>query len=71
MNFVPQIYGPPHLITEKKGGVFAANGSAHLLKAFGDKLGVPYTLAKMDSVGVPREYFRFGAMENWGLNIYK
>lgn len=41
------------------------------LNAIADFVSVPYVLEKMDQAAVPDDYFYFGAMENWGLVIYR
>ncbi|CAG7667479.1 unnamed protein product [Allacma fusca] len=67
------VLGPPHLVNDHHGGVFAAEISAKLLKSFDTVFGtdLEYSMHKMDSVAIPRDYFSFGAMENWGLIIYR
>ncbi|CAF0852077.1 unnamed protein product [Brachionus calyciflorus] len=47
----------------------ALNSSMEFLSFFENYYQVSYPLEKLDHVGVPD--FKFGAMENWGLAIYK
>ncbi|ODM98889.1 Thyrotropin-releasing hormone-degrading ectoenzyme [Orchesella cincta] len=63
-----RIYGPKAVI-DRGGGEFSANVSARVLAFYEDYFDVPYPMQKMDSVAVPG--FPYGAMENWGLNIYR
>lgn len=50
---------------------YALNTSIDMLKAFEEYLKVPYVLDKMDQIAIPNRYFDAGAMENWGLVMYK
>uniref|UniRef100_A0A0M3JI36 Peptidase_M1 domain-containing protein n=1 Tax=Anisakis simplex TaxID=6269 RepID=A0A0M3JI36_ANISI len=48
---------------------FAAEVSAKCLYSLGVYLNFPYPMSKSDQIGLPE--FRAGAMENFGLIIYK
>ena len=50
-------------------GVFSAEVSVKVLRFYEKYLDYPYDFPKMDSVAVPE--FSAGAMENWGLNLYR
>ena len=56
-------------MTRDKGGAFSAESAARTLKYYDELFDIPYELPKLDSVGMPD--FAAGAMENWGLNIYR
>ncbi|ODN03176.1 Aminopeptidase N [Orchesella cincta] len=61
-------YAPDHYIRDE-GGVYAAANAAKILDYFSKYFENEYPLSKMDSAAVPDFYF--GAMENYGLNIYR
>ncbi|CAG7821832.1 unnamed protein product, partial [Allacma fusca] len=56
-------------LIEDGAGDNAAEVAARTLKFFEYYFDVAYSLAKMDSVVIPQ--FSPGAMENWGLNLYR
>lgn len=47
---------------------YALDTSVAVLKALEDYVGVPYSMTKVDSAGVPN---KSGAMENWGMVTYR
>ncbi|KAK4880994.1 hypothetical protein RN001_004313 [Aquatica leii] len=49
---------------------FALNKSYELLNAMEKYTGISYVPEKMDHAAIPKDYFYFQAMENWGLIIY-
>ncbi|KAF2898340.1 hypothetical protein ILUMI_07834 [Ignelater luminosus] len=49
---------------------FALDTSIKTLKALEEYTGVNFVIDKMDQFAVPDSYFRYYAMENWGLVIY-
>ncbi|XP_021950282.1 aminopeptidase N [Folsomia candida] len=61
-------YGPKHLIDEGHG-VVPSEIAAKVLYFFEEFFDVEYSMHKMDSAAIID--FPAGAMENWGLNIYK
>jgi aminopeptidase N len=64
-----KVFGAPHLI-EQGGGNYSAETSAKQMAFFERHFGgIEYPMHKMDSIAVP--HFAAGAMENWGLNIYR
>ncbi|OXA59352.1 Aminopeptidase N [Folsomia candida] len=65
---VVRTYAPAHYI-DQDGGVYAAQKAAEILSFFESYYVEKYPLGKMDSAAVPS--FFFGAMENYGLNIYR
>ncbi|CAL8118838.1 unnamed protein product [Orchesella dallaii] len=65
---IVRTYAPEHYIRDQ-GGVYAAANAEKILKYFSDYFTKEYPLSKMDSAAVPDFYF--GAMENYGLNIYR
>ncbi|EFA76269.1 puromycin-sensitive aminopeptidase-like protein [Heterostelium album PN500] len=48
---------------------FAQKVALDVLEYFTNYFGVPYPLSKLDQIAVPD--FGFGAMENWGLIVYR
>ncbi|KAF2891716.1 hypothetical protein ILUMI_14457, partial [Ignelater luminosus] len=50
---------------------FALDTSIKTLKALEEYTGVNFVIDKMDQFAVPDEYFRYHAMENWGLGTYR
>lgn len=50
-------------------GDLALSESIRLMPAFETFVGIPYALPKMDQFACP--IFFFGAMENWGLVLYR
>ncbi|OXA51879.1 Aminopeptidase N [Folsomia candida] len=65
---VVRTYAPKHHI-QRQGGVYPSEKAALILKDFETRFGQKYPLAKMDLASVTD--FTFGAMENFGLNIYQ
>ena len=61
-----RVYTPPG---KKEQGRFALEVVTKALPFFSDYFGIPYPLNKMDLIAVSD--FAFGAMENWGLVIYR
>lgn len=49
---------------------FALDTSLKTLKALEEYTGIKFVIDKMDQLAVPDSYFRYHAMENWGLVIY-
>lgn len=45
--------------------------SVKAIALYEDLLGVEYSLSKLDHVSIPNSHFPAGAMENWGLVMYK
>lgn len=64
------IHGRKKMIREK-WGQFALEEVAKLHDYFDTYTGILYPPEKLDQVGIPNDYFNAGAMENWGLIIYK
>ena len=54
---------------KKEQGTFALDTAVGSLSFFGEYFASPYPLPKMDMVAVPD--FSAGAMENWGLVVYR
>lgn len=61
-------YAPPHMIA-RGGGNYSAQVAAELLAFYDNYFQAPYPFEKMDSAAVPN--FGPGAMENYGLNLYR
>lgn len=53
---------------KQASAAFALDSTQTLLRYYGDYLGLPYPLAKLDQIALPGGYS--GAMENWGGIIY-
>ncbi|KAF2891092.1 hypothetical protein ILUMI_15081, partial [Ignelater luminosus] len=49
---------------------FALDTSIKTLKALEEYTGVNFVIDKMDQLAIPDRYFKYVAMENWGLAIY-
>lgn len=56
-------------VGKKEQGTFALDTAVGSLSFFGEYFDSPYPLPKMDMVAVPD--FSAGAMENWGLVVYR
>lgn len=54
---------------EEKKGEFAVNLGAKALDFYAEAFGIDYQLPKLDNVAIPD--FDAGAMENWGLSLYR
>lgn len=52
-------------------GEFALNEGRSALKTLEDMFKIKYTLPKIDQAAIPAEYYKSGAMENWGLCTYR
>lgn len=50
---------------------YSLNESLKMLEALEEFTGIKYKFKKLDLVAIPKDYFVDGAMENWGLIIYK
>ncbi|KAF2892510.1 hypothetical protein ILUMI_13662 [Ignelater luminosus] len=50
---------------------YALKTAIELLTTFEHYFNVNYTLSKMDQIAIPDDYFKNGAMENWGLVTYR
>ncbi|XP_074649111.1 aminopeptidase N-like [Tubulanus polymorphus] len=61
------IWGPQRKIQLQ--GEYAQKIANSLIQYFGDYFNIPYAMSKLDLVAVP--HFEAGAMENWGLNIFR
>jgi len=61
-----RVYTPPG---NSATGKFALDCAVKALDVYDEFFGVPYPLPKLDMVGVPE--FAMGAMENWGLVVYR
>jgi len=61
-----RVYTPPG---NSETGRFALDCAIKALDVYDSFFGVPYPLPKLDMVGVPE--FAMGAMENWGLVVYR
>ncbi|KAK9711566.1 ERAP1-like C-terminal domain [Popillia japonica] len=68
-NLNHRIFLRPALIANRTAD-YAIGVSTGILEAIADFVNVPYSLEKMDQIGIPDDYFSVGAMENWGLVIY-
>ncbi|KRY73283.1 Puromycin-sensitive aminopeptidase, partial [Trichinella pseudospiralis] len=65
-NTVCRVYTVPG---KSNQGFFALEVMAYALKFYETIFQVPYTLPKLDLIGIPN--FEAGAMENWGLVTYR
>lgn len=63
-----RIYGKRESI-ENGDGNMALDASPELMEGFESYLEIPYSFPKMDQFACPN--FAFGAMENWGLAVYR
>lgn len=64
------VIAAPALIIDGRGDYGRQTG-IDSLQAMADFTGIPYSLSKLDQVGLPDPWFTSGAMENWGLVIYR
>lgn len=60
-SIIQNVYAPPNKINDM---YFALEASVKTMAVFEEYLGVPYSLAKFDQVGLPN--FAPEATENWG-----
>lgn len=65
---IQRVYAKPESIANGEGDLALAEGIIQMT-AFEDYVGIPYSLPKMDQFACPA--FQFGAMENWGLVLYR
>lgn len=65
-----RVFGKPHIVADHMMD-YALTAGIQILDAIEDFVGIPYTLSKMDQIGLPNEYYAYGAMENWGLVVYR
>lgn len=65
-GFEHRIFAQPNAMNKTELGLSVARQT---MDDFTEYLGVGFTLPKMDQAAVPR--FRPGAMENWGLILYR
>lgn len=63
-----RVYARPNAIAAGSG-TYALNAGIAVLEEFNKYFGIPYSLSKLDQVAVSD--FWFGAMENWGIIIYR
>jgi puromycin-sensitive aminopeptidase len=61
-----RVYTP---IGKKESGKFALDLTTKIIPFFNEFFGIDYPLPKMDLIGISD--FAAGAMENWGLLIYR
>lgn len=61
-----RVFGRPNVQNELHD---ALDDGVKMLDMLVEYIGVPYELNKMDQIGITP--FRYGAMENWGLVVYK
>lgn len=62
------VYARPNAIAAG-AGTYALNAGIAVLNQLSTYFGIPYGLSKLDQVAV--NDFWFGAMENWGIIIYR
>jgi aminopeptidase N len=66
-ELLQNVYGQPNAIANGEAD-FALEAGIKIMKKMEEYFGFPYTLPKMDQIGIPD--FSAGAMENWGLVTY-
>lgn len=64
------VFGRQDLIEEGRGD-YALDTGVNTLNILEEYTDVSYPIGKMYQVGIPDDYFTAGAMENWGIVIYK
>lgn len=63
-----RVYARPNAIAAGSG-TYALNAGITVIDELNKYFGIPYGLSKLDQVAV--DDFWFGAMENWGIVIYR
>lgn len=60
------VYAAPTFIEEGWAN-YALEICIKTLKAIENYTEIPFSISKVDHVGLPNDYFLSGSMENWGL----
>lgn len=64
----PQTYAPPQYVAQG-ASKYASDAAEKILYTYGEYFNEKYPMKKFDSVAVPA--FLYGAMENFGLSIFR
>ncbi|XP_022905307.2 aminopeptidase N-like [Onthophagus taurus] len=63
-------FGRPELLM-RGDGLYSLKIGPAAIEQMEYATGISYPLAKMDQVPVPNDYYKIGAMENWGMVTYR
>lgn len=64
------VYAKPQAIFDGRGN-YSLTMSHKILDTMELYTYIKYPLNKIHQIAVPDDYFTFGAMENWGLVVYR
>ena len=65
-----RVFGRPELV-DRGEAVYANSFAKRAVKIMENYTKIDYVTGKMDLIGVPNQYYKIGAMENWGMITFR